>query len=285
MGEKNKASLYDGTSFQILCVTMHQNGFSKITEMNIHSNVVFANQSNTTSYEEHTFGCHVAKMITTETRGVGVNRNITLLYADSDICLFADDDVKYVDEVEELIVKEFKDHSDADIIVFNIVSSPRDVRVQKQYSKTRKHYKWERMPWGGVRIAFRLSSVRKANVWFTTLFGGGATFASGEDSMWLKEAKRKGLIIYVSKETIGEVSFHASTWYSGRDEKLFFARGAYIQATYRCCRSAWSLYYALRLSKGAQFGIGDRLKWIRRGRESYDRLISFEEAQENGWGV
>ena len=39
-------------SFEILCVTMYQKDFSKIGEMNIHSNVVFANQCDRTSYEE-----------------------------------------------------------------------------------------------------------------------------------------------------------------------------------------------------------------------------------------
>mgnify|MGYP000166988024 CR=1 FL=1 len=34
------------STFQILCVTMNQNDFSKIKQMNIHSNVIFANQTN-----------------------------------------------------------------------------------------------------------------------------------------------------------------------------------------------------------------------------------------------
>lgn len=32
------------SKFELLCVTMHQKDFSKIQEMNIHSDVVFANQ-------------------------------------------------------------------------------------------------------------------------------------------------------------------------------------------------------------------------------------------------
>ena len=36
--------------FEILCVTMHQTDFAKVEEMNIHSNVVFANQCNRTAY-------------------------------------------------------------------------------------------------------------------------------------------------------------------------------------------------------------------------------------------
>ena len=31
---------------------------------------------------------------------------------------------------------------------------------------------------------------------------------------------------------IGTVSFDRSTWYTGRDEKFFYARGAYIRQVY-----------------------------------------------------
>ena len=77
--------------FEILCVTMHQKDFSKIEQMNINSDVVFANQADTTSMDELEFNGHRARMITTDTRGVGVNRNLALTYAQGDICLFADD--------------------------------------------------------------------------------------------------------------------------------------------------------------------------------------------------
>ena len=45
-------------------------------------------------------------MITTETRGVGINRNLALTYAKGEICLFADDDVTYNDDVEERVLAE-----------------------------------------------------------------------------------------------------------------------------------------------------------------------------------
>ena len=101
--------------FEILCVTMRQNDFSKLDEMNIHSDVVFANQCDRTAYDEREFDGHTAKMISTQTRGVGINRNTALMYASAEICLFADDDVKYVDNVEQLVLGEFDAHPDADV--------------------------------------------------------------------------------------------------------------------------------------------------------------------------
>ena len=94
------------STFEILCVTMNQKDFSKIEEMNIHSNVVFANQANNVCYCEKEFNGSKAKMITTNTRGVGINRNIALMYANADICLFADDDVTYVNNVFEIYLPD-----------------------------------------------------------------------------------------------------------------------------------------------------------------------------------
>lgn len=263
--------------FELLCVTMHQKDFSKIEKMNVHSDIIFANQTDETSYREYTFDGHTARMLSTNTRGVGINRNLSLIMADSEICLLADDDMVYVDDVEEIVMREFDSHPEADIFIFNVSTTDDEIRKQKVYNKTRKCTVFERMPWGGVRIAFRLSSVKKANIWFSTLFGGGTVFASGEDSIWLKEAKRKGLCFYVSKEFIGKVSFDSSTWYTGRDEKLFFARGAYLSQMYGKTFHLWKIYYSFRFAKNAKIGLLKRMKWIDYGREAYKRLLSYEE--------
>lgn len=263
-------------TFQILCVTMHQNDFSKLKEMNIHSDVIFANQADRTETKELVFEGHTARMITTDTRGVGINRNIALMYADADICLFADDDVTYVDNMEQIVVAEFEAHPEADIMIFHLDTDD-PVRKQKKYSKTKKCGRFARMPWGGVRIAFRLTSVRKANLWYTTLFGGGCIFPSGEDSIWLHDAKKKGLIFYVSEKTIGTVSFQESTWFTGRDEKYFYARGAYYQAVYPKTILLWMGYFALRTKNMCDMPWKEKWKWMRFGAQGYQKMLSFEE--------
>ena len=266
--------------FEILCVTMHQNDFSKIKEMNIHSNVVFANQCDRTSYEEIEFEGHTAKMISTQTRGVGVNRNLALTYANAEYCLFADDDLKYVDGLEDIVVSEFEAHPDADIFIFHLDTDD-EKRKQVSYSKTRKHGRFERMPWGGVRIAVRLSSVRKANVWFTTLFGGGCVFPSGEDSTWLIEAKRKGLKFYVSDKTIGTVSFEESTWFTGADEKFYFGKGAFYAANHPKSISLWMLYFALRTRNAGELTFSEKIKWMKIGKKGYREMKGFSEFIKN----
>ena len=266
--------------FEILCVTMHQNDFSKIQEMNIHSNVVFANQADRTSYEELEFEGKTARMITTATRGVGINRNLALAYANADICLFADDDVRYDDDMEERVLSEFEKYPDADIIIFHLEADDAK-RRQLKYKKTRRHGRFERMPWGGVRIAFRLSSVKKANVCFTTLFGGGCMFPSGEDSMWLIESKRKGLKFYVSKETIGKISFGESSWFTGFDEKFYFAKGAFYASVHPKTTGLWMLYFAFRTKRTGKMSFREKIRWMKKGKNGYKKMVSYNMITES----
>lgn len=254
---------------------MHQHDFSKITEMNIRSDVVFANQSDYTAYEEMTFDGHTAKMISTETRGVGINRNLTLSYASANICLFADDDVVYHDDVEERVCAEFDAHPDADVFIFHIGTND-GLHKQKMYPQTRKCGCFEKMPWGGVRIAFRLNSVRKANIWFTTLYGGGCIFPSGEDSMWLTDAKRSGLTFYVSKETIGTVSFEGSTWFTGYDEKFFFGKGAFYAAVHPKTFGIWMRYFSFRTKSLSKLSGKEKKKWMKHGKRGYKEMLSYQ---------
>lgn len=258
---------------------MHQKDFFKLKEMNIHSDVVFANQADTTAFAECEFEGHRARMITTATRGVGINRNLGLMYAQGDICLFADDDVTYDDDMEARVLAEFAAHPDADIIVFHLDTDSE--RKQIRYTHTRKCGRFSRLPWGAVRVAFRLEKVRKANLWFTTLFGGGCLFLSGEDSLWLTEAKRKGLSFYVSRETIGKVSFAESSWFTGFDEKMYYGKGAFYQAAHPKTLVMWMLYFAVRTRKISELSAMEKIRMMKLGAEGYRKMIPYEQWKES----
>ena len=266
----------DKNKFQILCVTMNQIDFSKIKDMNINSNIIFANQSNKVGYSELKIKNHIAKMITTNTKGVGINRNIALSYADAEICLFADDDVIYFDNLEDIILKEFVDYPSADVIIFHLESNSNERKLAK-YSKTRRWKKYEPRPWGAVRIAFRLRAVQKANLWFSPLFGGGCVFPNGEDSMWIDSAFDANLKFYVSNKTIGYVDMSESSWFSGFDYKYFYAKGAFYQASYPRMIKIWMLYFAFRTRKMTMLTFKERLQWLEYGRHGYNSMKSYEE--------
>ena len=263
----------------MLCVTMFQKDFSKLEKMNVRSDIIFANQCEKNDDETIKFNNHKARMISTTTRGVGINRNFTLQYAEADICLLSDDDVVYSDDAEQKIIAEFEAYPDADVMFFHLNSSDASRSIKKP-SQTVRLGKWSRLPWGGAHVAFRLNSIRKANVWFTTLFGGGCTFPSGEDSIWLIEARRKGLVFYASKETIGSVDMSNSSWYTGADERYYYGKGAMYECIKKKPIFLWELYFALRTRKKTKLSLCKQISWMENGRKGFKRLQSFADFSE-----
>ena len=99
---------------QVLVATMHQMDLSIAEKMNIRCHAVIANQSDRN--EILTDG--KLTMVTTNTRGVGLNRNIALMAADAEILVFSDDDVVYHDDMPQAVEAAFRDNPQADVLIF-----------------------------------------------------------------------------------------------------------------------------------------------------------------------
>ncbi len=214
-------------SLEVLVATMGQADLSLFDKMNLQSDAVIANQSGCTDYREEIIKDHTAKLITTDTRGVGINRNLALLYSQADILLFADDDMEYLPNYREIVISAFQNNPKADIIVFNLTRESGKYYDQKKHRVSWRNY----LRYGAVRIAVRRQALLSANLSFSLLFGGGAKYGSGEDSLFLTEALRKGLKIYACPNEICRLLFNRpSTWFEGVNEKYYFDKGALCAA-------------------------------------------------------
>lgn len=192
-------------------------------KMNLSTEAILINQTDSFDYEEFERKGRRIKAYSFQERGVGLSRNNALLRADGDICLFSDEDIVYRDNYEELILSEFEKHPEADMILFNVDVAPeRRTYHIEEYGRVR-WYNSGRYP--TYSFAFRLEKVRKKNVTFSLLFGGGARYSNGEDSLFLKECIQKGLKVYKAPVTIGAETLRESTWFHGYNEKFFFDRG------------------------------------------------------------
>ena len=260
---------------EVLCTTMHQTDFKLFDKMNIRSDVLFANQCDTTGVKEERINGNRVRLVSTETRGVGKNRNLSLLYAENEILLFSDDDMRYSDTYAEDILSEFEQHPDADVFIFNIHSN-NGKRRQQQNKNTRKLHALSRLPYGAPRIAIRKAAWEKSNIWFTTLFGGGARYTSGEDSIFLNDLRRAGLSIYVSRVDIGEVNMDESSWFTGRNEEYFFNKGAFCAAVHSRSLPVWKYYYCLRIQ--ADLPIRKRLAFFDKGARGFRTGKNFKES-------
>lgn len=171
-------------------------------------------------------------------------------------------------------------HPDADIFVFHLDTDSE--RKQVHYKQTKKVWYVYQATMGAIRIAYKCSSVIKANIYFSTLFGGGCIFPSGEDSMWLLDARRKGLVFYVSKETIGRVSFAKSTWFTGFDEIYYFGMGVNCYAMHPQSFDLWRFYYLWRCRKLGNLSLKEKNRWIKNGKLGYKQMIGYSDFRDNG---
>ena len=81
---------------EVLVATLQQKDLSLTEKMHLTQNAVIANQCGQWSYTESKNDRGTVRILSSDTKGVGINRNLALQLAQGDILLFADDDVTYI---------------------------------------------------------------------------------------------------------------------------------------------------------------------------------------------
>lgn len=264
-------------SLQILVATMHQNDLSLVEKMNIRCSAVIANQADREEIVncETEFG-HV-KMITTQTRGVGLNRNIALMASEADILMFADDDVVYSGDMPENVISAFDTLPEADVIIFGM-DILRDGKVtEKRHLKRGRLRVWNSMRFGTYTVAVRRSSIINKNITFNQCFGGGCVFSAGEDSLFLKSCFDVGLKVYSCDYVLGTCCKDSSTWFVGYNEKYFYDKGVLVRNLFPKSAYLMALYFGIRFKRKTDLGVLRRLKYIYSGVRNGKRMIPYSE--------
>ncbi|MBE7058181.1 MAG: glycosyltransferase family 2 protein [Ruminococcaceae bacterium] len=233
------------SNVQVLVACMNQKDDSLYREMNIQTDAVLANQCDEYSYRVYTEpdGSKV-ELISTADRGVGKNRNKALMNASGKYLLCSDQDMIYVDGYEKIIEEAFAKCPKADIIVFNLKYLNRLTSGRRETGKFKKLHLWKCMRYGTARVAMRKSAIDKACLSFSTLYGGGAKYSSGEDSLFIREAFRKGLKMYVSPIIIAKVKQEESSWFHGYNDKYFIDKGILIANAFPVMKHLLIYYFA-----------------------------------------
>ncbi len=261
---------------QVLVATINQYDDSIVNKMNIRCDSIVANQTDRAEIKDITINGFRHKTISTKTRGVGVNRNIALLASDSDVVLFADDDVVYNDDMASCVIKAFEETPQADVIVFGIDMTKAGLVYEKRRCKNRKLHVWNSMRYGTCRIAARRESLLNSNIHFHQCFGGGCLFGSGEDSLFLKECFDKGLKVYSHEYVLGRCSKDNSTWFTGCDEKYFYDKGVLFRHLFPFAAYLMALYFGLRFKRKTDISIIKRLTLIYSGVHNGKKMIPYK---------
>lgn len=230
-------------SVTLLISALNQNTDELIRKMKIDSDAVLVNQCENESVTEIESAGKKIKIIESTGRGVGANRNLCIDNSFGDIVMFSDDDIVYYDNYAKVIVKEFEDHPEADMIMFNVsVCEERRTYHNEGYKKL-SALNIGRYP--AYSIAVRRKVLTDKNLKFSLLFGGGAKYSNGEDSLFLREAYKKGVSMYATDKEIGEEIPRTSTWFEGYTEKFFFDRGVLFAFLYKKNSWIWRLRFVI----------------------------------------
>lgn len=261
---------------EVLVATMGQENLALAEKMNITAAAVLANQCDRWDYEQQ----QEVRMISTATRGVGINRNLALQLSEADILLFADDDVRYYDGALEGVLEAFRQLPDADVVFFGL-DMTRDGKVfDKRRNKVRRVHIWNALRYGTARMAVRRSAVMEKRLCFTTLFGGGCKYSSGEDTVFIADCLRAGLKAYSHDLVLGTCAKDSSSWFEGVTEKYLYDRGAMVACVFPRLKHLMKWHFARKTAKKHGVSMKKVLRYMNMGIKGFKTLKGYDQ-QEN----
>lgn len=215
---------------EVLISAVEKDAAALLLQMNIVTDAVLVNQCGHYGYESFSVSGGTARCFSMPERGVGLSRNTALLHAAGELVLFSDEDIVLSPDYAEKVKDAYRALPDADLILFNVKVSPARRTYWNQSTHRINWKNYGRYP--AYSISAKLSSLRRANAHYSLLFGGGAKYSNGEDSLFLRDCLRAGLKIYAHTACIGEEKERPSTWFSGYHEKFFRDRGVLYHHLY-----------------------------------------------------
>lgn len=230
-------------NIETLVVTVDQHDYTLASHMHIQTTAVIGNQADHEREETTLVDGHPVLWLTDTARGVGRNRNKVLDRATADICVWADDDMRFVDGYPQIVERAIEENPDADVLVCNLLSSH---NTRYTHTRVRRIHRYNYARYGAARLVIRRESIVNAGIRFSHQFGGGARYGSGEDTLFLHDCLKKGLKVVAVPYALATIETNtASTWFRGYTEVYFRDKGAlyaclYPRAAVFCClRHLW----------------------------------------------
>ncbi len=219
---------------QVLISAVNEDIFTLAERMGLESDAIIINQTEHFGYREYERSCKTGrkqvKCYSFDERGVGLSRNNALMRASGDIVLFADEDIVYNSGYEEKVLNQFKEHPEADFLLFNMrVADSRATYYTRRYHRV---HIWNAGRYPTYSFAVKREKLEAANITFSLLFGGGAKYSNGEDSLFLRDCLSHGLKVYAVPVELGYERERESTWFNGYTEKFFIDRGVLYHFLY-----------------------------------------------------
>lgn len=233
--------------FEILLSTMNRCNFDILEKMNIKNNCLIINQTDFDSDEEIIKDGKKIRRIDSTTKGLSKSRNLALEKSLGEICILADDDLIYLDNMEKIILDAFDENKDYDLIAFQVEGI--DKEFKKYPLKSKKINYISSMKISSVEIAFRRNIIIEKNICFNELLGSGAKYFMGEESEFLFRCIENGLKIKYIPLKIADLYVGNSTWFKGYNSDYFKSKGAAFTAMSKKMSLIFILQFAIRKYK------------------------------------
>lgn len=215
---------------QVLVSAVNQEAAVLAERMHLESDAIIINQTDDFGYEEYDHNGKRIQCYSFREKGVGLSRNNALLRAEGDIVLFSDEDIVYDAGYEKRVLDAFAQHPEADFLLFNMrVGASRATYYTKEFHRV---HLWNAGRYPTYSFAVRREKLHAAHITFSLLFGGGAKYSNGEDSLFLKDCLKYGMAVYAVPSEIGAEQERESTWFHGYTDKFFVDRGVLYHFLY-----------------------------------------------------
>lgn len=201
--------------------------YKKLLERNkITGNVVAINQK-----ENNLFNIEEGnkRLYSYNEKGASKSRNRLLEKAKGEICIFADDDTKYVENYEQIIEEEYEKNTEAEAIIF-LVENKNSKREKIKKIGNKKINLLDVMKVRTCEISIKKEVLQKVK--FDCNFGPKGTFKKGEETIFVAELLKSNVKVYSTNKKIATVSDTESTWFTGFNEKFLYDQGAIFYKIY-----------------------------------------------------
>lgn len=241
---------------QVLLSTMNLKNDKEVNnlieKMNIQSDYLIINQTNLyTSIKNK-------KVITVNEFGLSKSRNLAIKNSTEKYIILSDDDVKYIDNYEKIILDTYKKYPKADCICFWVESENKNRIVQR--IKSGKIGILKIMKIASFQITIKREKANK--IPFDKNFGAGTKLNRGEETIFLRECIRKGYNIRFENIKIGEVNQAVSTWYKGINKEYLNIQGQVFKRIYPVLYPLVNIQFVIRKRKLIDMNLIEALKEI-----------------------
>ena len=186
------------------------------------------------------------RVINSFDKGLARSRNLAIKNATCELCLFADDDISYVQGFDVIVKEAFARYQYANIITYKMVNYKGELFTH--YPNIIRHNKKTVSSVNSVVISFRRKQVIDNKVFFNVNFGLGSTFETADEYVFLRSALKKRFKVFFE----GKVLLSHPNFSSGKavsSDRIVFARSAVFYKyngilTY--LKLVWHLYLLFR---------------------------------------